>query len=76
MAGVANDLPEVPPYGEADVLLVAGVDLLGGIGLIGDLMQSSRESLTYRLEAKLDIGPLQPAIRIDHEGVVNLGPGQ
>jgi hypothetical protein len=76
LAGVANDLPEVAPYGEADVILVVGVDLLGGIGLIGDLMQSSRESLTYRLEAKLDIGPLQPAIRIDHEGVVNLGPSR
>jgi LEA14-like dessication related protein len=76
LAGDANDLPEVAPYGEADVILVVGVDLLGGIGLIGDLMQSSRESLTYRLEAKLDIGPLQPAIRIDHEGVVNLGPSR
>jgi LEA14-like dessication related protein len=74
LAGVANDLPEVAPYGEANITLVAGVDLLGGIGLIGDLLQASRKSLSYRLEAKLDIGPLQPAIRINHEGQISLGP--
>jgi LEA14-like dessication related protein len=68
LAGVANDLPEVAPYGEAEVNLVASIDLLGGLGLIGDLLNSQRESLTYRLEAKLDIGPLQPTIRVDHEG--------
>lgn len=75
LAGVANDLPEVAAYGEADVTLVAGVDLLGGLGLIGDLMSAQRKTLTYRLEAKLDIGPLQPAIRVDHEGQLTLGPG-
>jgi len=74
LAGVANDLPEVAPYGEADITLDAGVDLLGGIGLIGDLLQASRKSLSYRLEAKLDIGPLQPAIRVNHEGQLSLGP--
>jgi len=73
LAGVANDLPEVAAYGEADVNLVASIDLLGGLGLIGDLLNSQRGSLTYRLEAKLDIGPLQPAIRVDHEGQLALG---
>lgn len=75
LAGVANELPEVAPYGTADVALVAGVDLLGGLGLVGDLLRSAqRESVAYRLEAKLDVGPLQPAIRIDHEGRLQLGP--
>ena len=73
LAGVANDLPVVAPYGEADVALVAGVDLLGGLGLIRDLLDAQHDSLTYRLEAKLDAGPLRPAIRIDHEGRLTLG---
>ncbi len=76
LAGVANDLPVVAPYGEADVALVAGVDLLGGLGLVGDLLRSQRGSLTYRLEAKLDVGALQPAIRVDHEGMLSLGPSR
>ncbi len=75
LAGVANDLPEVAAYGESDVNLVASIDVLGSLGLIGDLMNAQRESLTYRLEAKLDVGPLQPAIRVDHEGRLALGPG-
>lgn len=42
LAGVANDLPTVEPYGKADIVLLANVDLLRGIKLISSLMQKPR----------------------------------
>ena len=75
LVGVANDLPVIAGYGEGEVRVLASVDLLGGLGLITDLMGAQeRRPLRYRLEAKLDVGALQPAIRVDHEGTLELTP--
>jgi len=73
--GVARDLPTVPGYGEADVSLLATVSLLAGIRLVGDLMQRPRDAVAYELRAKLDLGAMRPAVRIEDAGTIRLAPG-
>jgi LEA14-like dessication related protein len=72
LAGVANDLPIVEPYGEADIVLLANVDLLRGIKLISSLMQEPRESFKYSFSAKLDVGGFLSNIVVQEEGEFNL----
>ena len=74
--GVASDLPTVPGYGEADVRLLATVSLLAGIRLVGDLMQRPREAVAYELRAKLDLGAMRPAVRIEDAGTLRLTPAE
>ena len=70
--GVDNDLPVIEGYGEGDVKLVATPNLLGGIRLFTDLMATPRESFSYALEAKLDVGAFTPTIRVRDEGEIAL----
>lgn len=72
LAGVSNNLPTVDPYGEADVLLEANVDLLKSIQLISSLMQQPRDRFKYSFNAKLDPGGLNPKITIQEDGEFNL----
>ncbi len=72
LAGVANDLPIVEPYGEADIILLANVDLVRGIKLISSLMQEPRESFKYSFSAKLDVGGFLSNIVVQEEGEFNL----
>jgi len=72
MAGVSNNLPTVDPYGEADVLLEANVDLLKSIRLISSLMQQPRDRFKYSFNAKLDPGGLNPKITVQEDGEFNL----
>lgn len=72
LAGVSNNLPTVDPYGEADVLLEANVDLLKSIRLISSLMQQPRDRFKYSFNAKLDPGGLNPRITIQEDGEFNL----
>lgn len=72
LAGVANDLPTVEPYGEADIVLLANVDLFRGIKLISSLMQEPRESFKYSFSAKLDVGGFLSNIVVQEEGEFNL----
>jgi LEA14-like dessication related protein len=66
--GVANELPEVPAYGEADLKVLANVSLFDGIRLVNDLLSKPRDQVSYRLQAKLDIGAMLPAIRVEEKG--------
>lgn len=70
--GVANDLPEIEAYGEGNVTVTAAANLLAGIRLISELMSGPRDSFSYSLEAKLDVGAFIPAIRIRDTGRVAL----
>lgn len=70
--GVENDLPVIEGYGEGNVRLVATPNLLGGIRLVTDLVASPRDSYSYSLEAKLDVGRFTPPIRLRDEGNVTL----
>lgn len=74
VTGAASDLPQVPAYGEADIDIEAVVDLMDAIRFINTLMQKSPSDIEYRLQAKLDIGPLLPAIRFEESG--RLGPAR
>ena len=73
LTGASNDLPVIPAYGEGDVLLNATADLLGGFKLITQLMNKPTSGLNYKLDVKLDVGTLLPAIRIEQEGTIDLG---
>lgn len=70
--GVANDLPSVPGYGEAQVKVLAAVSLLAGARLVADLMQGPQRPVDYELRAKLDVGAMLPAIRIQEKGSLTL----
>jgi hypothetical protein len=69
--GVGRDLPVIEGYSEEVVTLTAGANLLAGIRFIGDMMQSTGESLEYEFEAKLDPG-LFPSIRVRERGSFDL----
>lgn len=70
--GVANELPVVPGYGAADIKLLASVSLLDGMRFVNQLLQKPAGQVDYRLQAKLDVGALLPAIRVEESG--KLGP--
>ena len=72
--GVASELPVVPAYGEADIKVLAAVSLLDAMRLVNDRLQKPRGQVEYRLQAKLDVGTLIPAIRIEETGILG-APG-
>ena len=69
LSGVASELPIVEGYGEEDILLEAGVDVLGGAKLLQSLIHKPTNRFHYGFIAKLDLGPLQPPLRISEQGV-------
>lgn len=75
LSGVTGNLPRVPAYGEADIEVVAGVDLLGGLRLFNELISDTqRERLRYALRARLDVGGLQPFVTLEEKGELSLAP--
>jgi LEA14-like dessication related protein len=73
--GVGNELPVIEGYGKGDLTLTASANLFAGIGLIRDMMSSPKDSFTYDLEAKLDVGTFTPAIRVRDKGEISLAAG-
>lgn len=72
LSGVNNDLPVIDGYGEGDVVLQVAADLVSSLALLTDLMSRPRETVTYDLKARLDVGALWPAIRINKTGAIAL----
>lgn len=72
LTGVASDLPEIKGYGEGEVLLTAKADLFNSINFIAGLFKDKRDTLIYRLHAKLDLGLFQPEIHVDKKGEISL----
>jgi LEA14-like dessication related protein len=72
VAGAANDLPVVPAYGESEFKVIATTGLIEGIRFVGELLRNTSGQVTYRIQTKLDIGAMDPAIRIEKTG--NLSP--
>jgi len=72
LTGASSELPVIAAYSEGEVTLRASADLLGSISLLASLMQQSEETLTYELEATLDIGTLRPRIRVEEKGELSL----
>ncbi|MEE4330909.1 MAG: LEA type 2 family protein [Wenzhouxiangella sp.] len=73
--GVANDLPEIAGYGEGLITLTAGVDLIGGVRLLTELINQPREQFEYRLSARLDPVGFARDIRIEEVGRIDLEAG-
>lgn len=72
--GVSNQLPAIEGYGSGDITLTAAPNLLAGVRLITNLMNGPRDTVSYELEAKLDVGTFLPAIRVRDAGEISLGP--
>ncbi len=72
VTGVANNLPVIEAYGEADVPIRAAVSVMGGIRLLSDLMTRNPDQIAYLFEAKLDTGKLRPRININRTGTISL----
>ena len=70
--GVGNDLPVIEGYGEGEFVVTAAVSLFEGAMLLKDLMNSPKDRLKYKFEAKLDIGAFAPPIRVRDEGEFSL----
>lgn len=73
LAGVSNDLPTVDAYGQADITLIANVDVIGGINFFASLINEPREVFEFSFNAKLDPGGFNPKILIQEKGEFNLG---
>lgn len=73
--GVGNDLPVIEAYGEGEFNLTASANLFAGIRLVTDLLKSNKDTFSYEVEAKLDIGALRPKIRVKDGGKISLNGG-
>ena len=73
MTGVTNELPVIEAYSEGDILLNASVDLFSSIGFFTDLIRNRNlEKISYKFNAKLDVGTFHPVIRVTKEGELSL----
>lgn len=68
MQGVANDLPVVPAYGEAQLKLIANVGLIEGMRFVNDMLKNAGAAVAYRVQANLDLGTLYPMFKIEEKG--------
>lgn len=66
--GVGKDFPVLEGYSEQTVKLTASANLLAGIRLVMDMVNSPSEELQYEFEAKLDTGGFGRSIRIKENG--------
>lgn len=66
--GVGKDFPVLEGYSEQTVKLTATANLLAGIRLVMDLMNSPTEELEYEFEARLDTGGFSRSIRVKENG--------
>ena len=73
MTGVSNTLPRIEAYGEADVVLMASIDLFNSIGFFTDLVRNrKKDQIAYLFSARLDAGNLYPLIRASKKGTISL----
>ena len=70
--GVANDLPRIEAYGEAEVMLRAHADLIGSLGVLSRLMDNPGSPVEYQFNAEIDIGALYPTVKVEKAGYFKL----
>ncbi|MBT8437677.1 MAG: LEA type 2 family protein, partial [Gammaproteobacteria bacterium] len=70
--GVANDLPEIPAYGEADVKLSATADLFGSLQVLSGLLADPTSPVEFEFNAEIDVGTFYPMINVNRSGVISL----
>lgn len=74
--GVAGQLAEIPPYGESEIELRAGVDVLGGARILRELMSDAgRDTMRYRLRTRLDVGGQLRPLTLEDSGELSLSQG-
>lgn len=66
--GVGKDFPTLEGYSEQTIKLTATANLFAGVRLVMDLMNSNKEDLQYKFEAKLDTGGFGRSIRVKETG--------
>jgi LEA14-like dessication related protein len=71
--GVGKDFPVIEGYSQEDVTLTAGVDLLGGLQFLADMVRSPNPTLRYEFKARLDLAGMYPSIRVSEGGEFELG---
>lgn len=73
LSGVAGNLAKVPPYAESQIELQAGLNLLGSVRLLNDLLtDASRERLAYTFRARLDVAGLTQRLSLEESGELTL----
>lgn len=70
--GVANDLPEIAPYGEAEVRLSATADLFGSLQVLSSLLADPTRPVEFEFNAEIDVGSFYPMINVNRVGVISL----
>lgn len=70
--GVGRDFPEIPGYGQEDLMITASANLFAGIRLFSDLVNSPRDTVRYDIEARLDLGGLRPTLNVRDSGSLSL----
>ena len=71
--GVAADIPKINAYATGRVELPVTASLVNTLRLVTKLVTSNTESLSYRLEAKLDTGnPFWPSLKVNESGAIPL----
>ena len=70
--GVGRDFPEIPGYGQEDLMITASANLFAGIRLFSDLLNSPRDTFRYDIEARLDLGGLRPTLNVRDSGSLSL----
>ena len=71
--GVGKDFPVIEGYSQEDITITASVQLMAGLRLIGGLMNSRSETLSYEFQAKLDPKGIYPNIYVTETGEFSLG---
>lgn len=71
--GVGNDFPVIEGYGQQTLSITASANLIEGIRLMSELLQSPKDRVRYEVKAKLDLGGFRLPIRIRDSGTLSLG---
>ena len=73
LTSVASNLADVPPWGESEIELRSGIDLLGGLRFFNELISNpARDELRYAFEAKIEVENAVLPLRITEEGELSL----
>jgi LEA14-like dessication related protein len=72
LTGVSNTLPAIDGYSEAEVTVTATASLMKSIQLFADLVNKKQNIISYKLNAKLDLGGLYPNVHVQEKGEFNL----
>ncbi|MEO0438070.1 MAG: LEA type 2 family protein [Pseudomonadota bacterium] len=75
--GVSNEQIDIAAFGETVVDLEVAAGVLNSLALIRDLMSSPpADGLPYRLDVKLSLAGVGPALRVSRDGVIDLSPSR